>query len=122
MKLHNLMLVHFFLYIQIFCCSAAPQSPYQCQNNVPLREENCLHGITEGPCGSACLKGPGEICGGKDSMYGVCGDGLSCSNCNRCSGCSFTTFTCHAEDNCLSIQDYWLTSLDEMLEFFVVAF
>ena len=35
---------------------------------------------------------------------------------------SFTTFTCHVEDNCLSIQDYWLTSLDEMLEFFVVAF
>ena len=35
---------------------------------------------------------PGDICGGEEGRYGLCGEGLTCSNCNRCTGCSFNTF------------------------------
>ena len=33
--------------------------------------------------------------------YGMCADGLMCSNCNRCQGCSFTTFMCWDDHDCI---------------------
>lgn len=33
--------------------------------------------------------------------YGICADGLMCSNCNRCQGCSFQTFMCWDDKNCI---------------------
>ena len=46
------------------------------------------------PCGGrVCMKGPGGVCGGSQGQYGVCGEGLQCSECNRCTGCSYTAFT-----------------------------
>ena len=36
------------------------------------------------PCGGrVCKKGPGGVCGGSKGQYGVCGEGLQCSECNR---------------------------------------
>ena len=36
------------------------------------------------PCGGrVCKKGPGDVCGGSQGQYGVCGEGLQCSECNR---------------------------------------
>ena len=128
--MYTIIIVIYCFFIQFHLFSAAPQtfssytySRLQCQYS-ETSDDKCLHGTTEGPCGAMCLKGPGEICGGNNNMYGVCGDGLSCSNCNRCSGCSFTTFTCHDEDHCISAQDYWLASLtmfDPVLDFLIVT-
>merc|ERR1712107_464550 len=58
----------------------------------------CEHGQGEGPCGPVCLKGPGEICGGEENIYGMCSEGLICSNCNRCTGCSYYSLTCFDND------------------------
>merc|ERR1712150_67681 len=68
---------------------------------------SCLHGSL-GPCGGECRKGPGEICGGSGRQYGVCGEGLTCSDCNRCTGCSYTSFKCYSEEACVSSTDFWL--------------
>ena len=35
------------------------------------------------PTQTVCARGPGQICGGKNSMFGVCAEGLACSNCYR---------------------------------------
>ena len=69
---------------------------------------SCLHGSLSTPCGPVCKKGPSDICGGSGDQYGVCGDGLSCSDCNRCTGCSFTAFKCFSDNSCVSFQDMWL--------------
>jgi hypothetical protein len=46
--------------------------------------------------------GPAVV-GGYSDLYGLCGDGLSCSSCNQCVGCSFNPFTCFEEDmDCLA--------------------
>ncbi|XP_023340265.1 neuroparsin-A [Eurytemora carolleeae] len=64
---------------------------------------DCHYGTTYDRCGNrVCMKGPGEVCGGKYGRYGTCGDGLMCSNCNRCQGCSYQTFSCWSDTNCLS--------------------
>lgn len=43
----------------------------------------CQHGAMMGPCGVTCLKGAGEICGGIENSYGVCGPGFQCLQ-NKC--------------------------------------
>ena len=50
----------------------------------------------------SCTKGPGDHCGGKDNLYGTCGEGLMCSNCNRCIGCSRKTFECFDDRLCIT--------------------
>ena len=78
---------------------------YAVENN-PVEE--CVHGELTTPCGVVCKKGPGDICGGSGDQYGVCGNGLFCSNCNKCTGCSFTSFECFDDRQCLSLLDVWL--------------
>ena len=50
---------------------------------------------------SCIISGPGEVCGGKHQRYGICGEGLMCSNCNRCQGCSMKTFECFDDRQCI---------------------
>ncbi|XP_023320384.1 neuroparsin-A isoform X2 [Eurytemora carolleeae] len=66
----------------------------------------CFYGLGEGPCGPVCLKGPGEVCGGEDDIYGICSEGLTCSNCNRCTGCSYFSLRCF-DDGCASEDTYF---------------
>ena len=61
----------------------------------------CEHGDYMGPCGRVCLKGPGDVCGGRSNNYGQCGESLKCSGCNRCVGCSFRSFVCFDDPECL---------------------
>jgi len=66
-------------------------------------ELECEFGVTVDTCGQKhCMKGPGEFCGGLNSIYGLCAPGLVCSDCNRCRGCSVKTLKCF-EDECLKI-------------------
>merc|ERR1712083_355441 len=53
-----------------------------------------------GPCGRVCLRGPGDMCGGRGARYGLCGEGLECSPCNRCVGCSADTGQCFVSEHC----------------------
>ena len=61
---------------------------------------SCLHGEMMGPCGRVCLRGPGEMCGGRGDRYGVCGGGMACSDCNKCEGCSSSTGECAQDREC----------------------
>ena len=45
--------------------------------------DTCPHGSMMGPCGTVCLKSDGEMCGGVEDSYGVCGPGLTCVD-NKC--------------------------------------
>ena len=68
-----------------------------------VKELQCEFGVTVDDCGQKhCMKGPGEFCGGLNSIYGLCAPGLVCSDCNRCRGCSLRTLKCF-EDKCLKI-------------------
>merc|ERR1711915_328120 len=101
----------FTLFFFIFFADARPRSFWTsiCENKDALGSPStCIHGVLPTPCGYVCKKGPGEICGGSGGQYGVCGDGLSCSECNRCSGCSYAAFKCYSESSCISSQDSWL--------------
>ena len=61
--------------------------------------------------GRVCRKGPGGVCGGSQGQYGVCGEGLQCSECNRCTGCSYIAFRCYSDhDKCASSDDSFLPS------------
>ena len=74
-------------------CTGSPLFPTCTQPYFDVGDAECKYGITKNNCGqTVCLKGPGEMCGGKFGGYGTCADGLMCSNCNRCQGCSFRTF------------------------------
>ena len=65
--------------------------------------------VVAGRCGLQCGKGPGEVCGGEGGRYGVCVEGLQCSDCNRCTGCSFTQYICYSDDTtCVTESDHWL--------------
>ena len=96
--------------------------------------EECAYDTTKDHCGNeVCLRGPGEMCGGKygrwvisiikslllvklcNFRYGACADGLMCSNCNRCQGCSFRTFICWEDKNCI----YWQMILEEPGEHYI---
>lgn len=62
----------------------------------------CRYGWERDACGNTlCTKGPGSLCGGKHMRYGICGEGLMCSNCNRCTGCSSITFECFDDTHCI---------------------
>jgi hypothetical protein len=64
--------------------------------------QECVFGWEVDSCGhKVCTKGPGEQCGGKHAVYGICGEGLVCSNCNRCTGCSLRNFECFEDRQCL---------------------
>ena len=54
------------------------------------------------PSNSYFFSGPDQSCGGKDGFYGICGEGLICSNCLRCEGVSFVDFSesKHISINC----------------------
>ncbi|XP_071447327.1 neuroparsin-A-like [Hetaerina americana] len=61
--------------------------------------EDCLYGIKMDVCGRmVCAKGPGQRCGGKFNMFGMCGDGTFCY-CNRCTGCSLVKHDCYTTSN-----------------------
>ena len=63
---------------------------------------DCKYGWEIDACGhKVCTKGPGALCGGKHRRYGICGEGLICSNCNRCQGCSSRTFECFDHAACI---------------------
>ena len=65
-----------------------------------LSGAGCAHGGMMGPCGRVCLRGPGQMCGGRGARYGVCGAGMACSPCNRCTGCSASTGECFQDGEC----------------------
>lgn len=77
--------------------------PPACEDGrVDVNPELCSYGSVVDKCGKrVCSKGPGEMCGGKYGRYGICDDGLMCSNCNRCQGCSFKTFRCWDDPDCI---------------------
>eukprot|EP00092_Neocalanus_flemingeri_P059109 GFUD01070560.1.p1 GENE.GFUD01070560.1~~GFUD01070560.1.p1 ORF type:complete len:121 (+),score=37.51 GFUD01070560.1:28-363(+) len=60
----------------------------------------CQYGEMMGPCGRVCLRGPGEMCGGRGDRYGVCGGGMTCSDCNKCQECSARTGECSDDMEC----------------------
>jgi len=72
-------------------------------NGIQVNDANkCTYGWEVDACGNQiCTKGPGEVCGGKGQRYGVCGEGLVCSNCNRCQGCSLRTYECFDDPKCI---------------------
>ena len=47
----------------------------------------CPFGLASNPSCSGsdqvCARGPGQVCGGTNSIFGVCAEGLACSNCYR---------------------------------------
>eukprot|EP00092_Neocalanus_flemingeri_P094446 GFUD01120111.1.p1 GENE.GFUD01120111.1~~GFUD01120111.1.p1 ORF type:complete len:101 (+),score=18.62 GFUD01120111.1:41-343(+) len=92
----------FFILILIFLnISNVFLAPFSIckENHVP--PISCTHGMILNACGrTVCRSGPGDMCGGKWGMYGICGEGLACSDCNRCQGCSFETFTCWDDEKC----------------------
>ena len=96
----------------ILPCHGRPQRSWrsmQCLHaGPPPPPGSCLYGELATPCGVVCKKGPSEICGGSGDQYGVCGDGLTCSDCNRCTGCSYAAFKCFSDTKCVSYQDIWL--------------
>merc|ERR1719347_861090 len=59
--------------------------PSACGNHEPVvNPEDCTLGTATNQCGEVvCMKGPGEVCGGRLGRYGICGDGMMCSNCGR---------------------------------------
>ena len=77
----------------------------QANDNANLVE--CKFGWEEDVCGNkVCAKGPGELCGGKHNRYGICSEGLICSNCGRCSGCSYKNFVCFNDPECIWSSSY----------------
>ena len=76
----------FALKVCIFCCSTK-FSHVRKKNFKFMKKLSC--------------SGPGEVCGGKHQRYGICGEGLMCSNCNRCQGCSMKTFECFDDRQCI---------------------
>ncbi|GAB1862955.1 Neuroparsin-A [Camponotus japonicus] len=69
-----------------------------------------------------CRRGPGDICGGRNEAWGVCGDGLICQ-CNRCAGCSLDSLVCFANHACLPHQSLESGShLEDLFERFPSQF
>lgn len=103
------------LLLMLFCLNTIVDGkPYQdypkrCLNHLdkpPVDDQgnySCKFGLVVDKCGyEHCIKGPGEFCGGRNNVYGICASGLECSDCNRCRGCSVKTLKCF-EDECLKI-------------------
>ncbi|XP_046627081.1 neuroparsin-A-like [Neodiprion virginianus] len=74
-------------------CEAHLRKLPLCRNRKSCEEncDDCDWGSSYAvECGfEECLKGPGDRCGGRNHMWGKCGDGLACQ-CNKCNGCSTT--------------------------------
>merc|ERR1712183_884532 len=75
----------------VYCRSGMHGAASVCEEGV-----NCLSVCDYGSYrdlfgNTVCKKGPSQVCGGKDHIYGRCGEGMMCSNCNRCQGCSLKT-------------------------------
>lgn len=89
------------LFALVNLAAAYPDYCYN-RNDEVVDEKKCIYGWDVDPCGiKVCAKGPGEVCGGKHQRYGICGEGLMCSNCNRCQGCSMKTFECFDDRQCI---------------------
>jgi len=100
----SLVMVVFSLAVAVSTVAASPAPiPNICDIQAEEPSDgDCYYGQTFDRCGNkVCMKGPGEMCGGKFGRYGICGDGLMCSNCNRCQGCSYRTFVCWNDNNCM---------------------
>ena len=84
---------------------AKPFQIHSCLLNTRHRVENvdqCKYGWERDACGNTiCTKGPGEQCGGRNFRYGICGEGLMCSNCGGCQGCSSITYKCFSDEHCI---------------------
>jgi len=91
--------------LQLPAAEATPYTVQSCMLNRRFRVDDvsqCDYGWEVDACGNyLCTKGPGDICGGKHMRYGICGEGLMCSNCNRCTGCSTRTFDCFDDKHCI---------------------
>jgi len=69
---------------------------------IQREEKDCLYGRYTDYCGTfRCQKGPGDTCGGRRDIHGVCANGLLCSNCQRCTGCSYQSFICWEDLECM---------------------
>lgn len=91
-------------------------------NGIQVNDANkCTYGWEVDACGNQiCTKGPGEVCGGKGQRYGVCGEGLVCSNCNRCQGCSLRTYECFDDPKCIwSAPMEWILIGKKIEEIFI---
>ena len=98
----SVLMVMMMMLVLAGLCSGSPLPPNCTQDQPDASPLDCTYGTTMDNCGKrVCLKGPGEMCGGKFGRYGTCADGLMCSNCNRCQGCSFRTFICWDDRNCI---------------------
>ena len=94
------------LLLLLLLASAAEALPgFMCafrMRNLARDPSKCRYGVETDNCGyQRCLKGPGDICGGKGNRYGACGEGLLCSNCMVCTGCSWKTWECEDSHNCI---------------------
>jgi len=101
------------LTLMVPLASAYPRGcGYSRSQRVGIRVDDaskCTYGWEVDACGNQiCTKGPGEVCGGKNQRYGVCGEGLVCSNCNRCQGCSLRTYECFDDPKCI-----WSAPMDK---------
>ena len=66
----------------LFSVSAAFHLPKCDPTELPT--DVCPYGEGFNGCGGRiCLRGPKEVCGGKEHYFGKCADGLVCSNCFR---------------------------------------
>eukprot|EP00090_Calanus_glacialis_P023354 TRINITY_DN36034_c0_g1_i1.p2 TRINITY_DN36034_c0_g1~~TRINITY_DN36034_c0_g1_i1.p2 ORF type:complete len:106 (-),score=26.78 TRINITY_DN36034_c0_g1_i1:225-542(-) len=102
LKMRMMMVVLTVVMVLAGLGAGSPLPPACGQHQPEVSPSDCTYGITTNNCGhTVCLKGPGEMCGGKFGRYGTCADGLMCSNCNRCQGCSFRTFICWDDRNCI---------------------
>ncbi|CAL7949736.1 unnamed protein product [Xylocopa violacea] len=94
-----IVLVIFFLFDK---CSGYPsirQKQAACIGCGDLCDK-CEYGIVKSIACDVlqCAKGPDELCGGPDQLYGICGEGMYC-NCNRCMGCSQDKLRCAKIEN-----------------------
>ncbi|KAL6423108.1 hypothetical protein ACFW04_010538 [Cataglyphis niger] len=93
-------------------CYAHPTFPRRhelkplCASGCGNECDKCEFGYTiSALCGIAeCRRGPGQICGGPNEAWGVCGEGLIC-RCNRCAGCSLDSFECFSDHACLPFSE-----------------
>ena len=82
---------------ELCSCSIVLDSGNHKVNSAHCLKSRSYHFIIE----TISIAGPGEVCGGKNERYGICGEGLMCSNCQRCQGCSLKTFECFDDRQCI---------------------
>ncbi|KAK9874086.1 hypothetical protein WA026_002442 [Henosepilachna vigintioctopunctata] len=95
----NLSLVSFLAFVILLSyvqrCSACPRckTTEECEAPPPTP---CPYGEYINYCGRrACLKGPGEVCGGPPRRsYGECTSGTYCHKIGKCHGCAKSNMDC----------------------------